>query len=89
MQQDYIQSTYKSNDTEEWLDRIWTRPIGYAWACLFRSLHVHPNVVTVLSMLIGASFGIALCPRLLPHGGTLRIRNEHRGDLSLGMGQLL
>ena len=48
MQQDYIQSTYKSNDTEEWLDRIWTRPIGYAWACLFRSLHVHPNVVTVL-----------------------------------------
>ena len=63
MQQDYIQSTYKSNDTEEWLDRIWTRPIGYAWACLFRSLHVHPNVVTVLSMLIGASSAL-----LFAHG---------------------
>lgn len=50
-----ITSTYKSNDTEEWLDRVWTRPIGYAWAKFFQRLHVHPNTVTVLSMIIGAS----------------------------------
>ena len=50
-----IKSTYKSDDTEEWLDRVWTRPIGYRWALFFKRLHVHPNVVTVLSMAIGAS----------------------------------
>lgn len=50
-----IQSTYKSNDTEEWLDTVWTRPIGYVWAKFFERLNIHPNVVTVLSMIIGAS----------------------------------
>lgn len=49
-----IQSTYKSNDTEEWLDRVWTRPIGYVWAKFFERLNIHPNTVTVLSMIIGA-----------------------------------
>ena len=24
-------STFKSNDTEEWLDVVFTRPIGYQW----------------------------------------------------------
>ena len=55
MMREEIRSTYKSNDTEEWLDRVWTRPIGYQWALLFKRLRVHPNVVTVLSMIIGAS----------------------------------
>lgn len=50
-----VKSTYKSNDTEEWLDRVWTRPIGYLWAKFFERLNVHPNTVTVLSMIIGAS----------------------------------
>lgn len=54
-----IKSTYKSQDTEEWLDRVFTRPIGYLWAKFFQRLGVHPNVVTVLSMIIGASS--ALC----------------------------
>jgi hypothetical protein len=55
MAKNNVQSTYKSKDTEEWLDRVWTRPIGYAWARFFEKLHVHPNAVTVLSMIIGAS----------------------------------
>ena len=54
MNKEHVKATYKSNDTEEWLDRVWTRPIGYRWALLFERLNVHPNVVTVLSMLIGA-----------------------------------
>lgn len=54
MKKETIKSTYKSNDTEEWLDKVWTRPIGYVWALFFKRLHVHPNVVTVLSMIIGA-----------------------------------
>lgn len=48
-----FQSTFKSNDTEEWLDTVWTRPIGYRWALLFNKYDVHPNTVTVLSMIIG------------------------------------
>ena len=50
-----IKSTYKSNDTEEWLDRVWTRPIGYQGALFFKRLDIHPNTVTILSMIIGAS----------------------------------
>ncbi len=50
-----VRQTYKSNDTEEWLDRVFTRPIGYLWARFFQSLGVHPNVVTVLSISIGVS----------------------------------
>ncbi len=50
-----IQQTYKSNDTEEWLDVVWTRPIGYQWARFFDALNVHPNTVTILSMFIGVA----------------------------------
>lgn len=49
-----IKSTYKSNDTEEWLDKVLTRPVGYRWALFFKYLHVHPNAITVLSMILGA-----------------------------------
>lgn len=48
-----IKSTYKSNDTEEWFDKVFTRPIGYMWAVLFRKLDIHPNTVTILSIIIG------------------------------------
>jgi phosphatidylglycerophosphate synthase len=50
-----IQQTLKSNDTEEWLDTVWTRPIGYQWARFFDALNVHPNTVTILSMIIGVA----------------------------------
>lgn len=50
-----VKSTYKSNETEEWLDRVFTRPIGYMWARLFARLGVHPNTVTMLSIFIGVS----------------------------------
>lgn len=50
-----IASTLKSNDTEEWLDTIWTRPIGYQWARFFNVLNIHPNTVTILSMVIGVA----------------------------------
>ena len=50
-----IQQTYKSNDTEEWLDVVWTRPIGYQWARFFNALNVHPNTVTIMSMVIGVA----------------------------------
>ncbi len=58
MSKENVKSTYKSDDTEEWLDRVWTRPIGYWWARLFERMNVHPNTVTVLSMIIGAGSSV-------------------------------
>ncbi len=48
-----IKSTFKSDDTEEWLDIVWTRPIGYQWARFFNHWGIHPNTVTILSMVLG------------------------------------
>lgn len=48
-----IRSAYKSEDTEEFLDRIFTKPLGYLWARLFMRLGWTPNRVTLLSMAIG------------------------------------
>lgn len=48
-----IKSTYKSNDTEEWFDKVFTRPIGYMWAVLsviisgFLSNYLHEQKNTV------------------------------------------
>ncbi len=53
-----IKSTFKSRDTEEWIDIVYTRPIGYAWALFFKRLNVHPNVVTGISMVLGAAAGV-------------------------------
>ena len=44
-----IEASFKSMDTEEFLDIYFNRPIGYAWALLFKKLKVHPNVVTIFS----------------------------------------
>lgn len=43
----------KSSDTEENIDRYFTRPLGWWWAKLFLRFDLHPNVVTLLSILLG------------------------------------
>ncbi len=57
-QQHDVSSTFKSQDTEEWLDIVFTRPIGYRWALFFNHFDIHPNTVTVLSMILGAAAGV-------------------------------
>ncbi len=52
-----IRSAYKSEDTEEFFDRIFTKPLGYLWALLFMRLGWTPNMVTILSMAIGFAGG--------------------------------
>lgn len=52
------QSTLKSSDTEETIDIFFYRPIGYRWALLFRRLGVHPNTVTIFSIILGVAAGI-------------------------------
>jgi len=51
-------STLKSQDTEEFIDIRFYRPIGYRWALLFARLGVHPNAVTLASMAIGIASGV-------------------------------
>lgn len=53
-----LQATFKSQDTEEWLDIHFTRPIGLMWANFFNRFDVHPNVVTLLSIVLGAAAGV-------------------------------
>lgn len=55
-------SSLKSPDTEEHIDLCFYRPIGFAWACLFRKLHISPNAVTIASIFIGVAAGICMYP---------------------------
>jgi hypothetical protein len=54
----HLNATFKSQDTEEWLDIYFTRPIGLLWAKFFRRFGIHPNVVTILSIILGALAGV-------------------------------
>lgn len=47
----------KSMDTEEHIDLAFYRPIGYAWACLAKKLHITPNVITIASIFLGLGAG--------------------------------
>ena len=53
-----LQASFKSNDTEEWLDVHFTRPIGLVFALFWNKLGVHPNVITILSIFLGIGAGI-------------------------------
>ena len=57
MQLNGLKASFKSMDTEEFLDIYFNRPIGYVWALFFRRLGVHPNVVTILSIILGVAAG--------------------------------
>ncbi len=52
-----IKETYKSKDTEEFLDKIFYRPIGYVLALTAKTFHITPNQVTVFSILVGVAGG--------------------------------
>lgn len=49
-------------DTEERIDLYFYRPIGFAWAYLFRKLGVRPNAITIASIFIGVAGGICFYP---------------------------
>ncbi len=48
-----LRASFKSNDTEEWLDVHFTRPIGLFFALIWKRLGVHPNVITIISIFLG------------------------------------
>ena len=49
----------KSLDTEEHIDLLFYRPIGYAWAKLAAKIGVTPNAITIASIFLGIGAGIA------------------------------
>ena len=52
-----IKTTYKSNYTEEFLDKIFYRPVGYLIAIASRLVRLTPNTITTLSILVGVAAG--------------------------------
>lgn len=57
LKRQYRQSL-KSLDTEENIDLAFYRPIGFAWAYLFRRIGITPNAVTIASIFLGVGAGI-------------------------------
>ena len=53
-----VTATYKSQDTEEWLDKVFTRPVGLLWARLFIRMGLTPNAVTLMSIVLGVAAGV-------------------------------
>ncbi len=62
-----LRMSFKSDDTEEWLDVHFTRPIGLAFALLWNRFGIHPNVITILSIFLGIAAGVMFCFPDLPH----------------------
>ena len=55
-----VEATYKSQDTEEWLDIVYTRPLGMLLARAYNRLDIHPNVVTIWGIFWGIIAGILI-----------------------------
>ncbi len=51
-------ATLKSSETEDWLDLHVIRPFCYYCALAFAKFDVHPNTVTIWSMIIGAASAV-------------------------------
>jgi hypothetical protein len=52
-----VESTYKSKDTEEIIDRFFFRPAGYGIAVVSEKLKLTPNTLTIFSIILGVIAG--------------------------------
>ena len=48
----------KSMDTEETIDLMFYRPVGFAWALLCAKIGITPNVITIASIFLGIGGGL-------------------------------
>lgn len=53
-----IEAIYKSKETEEWFDKVFTRPVGYVLTLLCAKLNIHPNVITIISIILGIAAAV-------------------------------
>jgi len=63
-------ATLKSTETEDWLDLHVIRPFCYYCAVVFAKFDIHPNTVTIWSMIIGAASAIFFGCGSFYYGGT-------------------
>ena len=66
-----FKATLKSSETEDWLDLHVVRPFCYYLAVFFAKFDVHPNTVTIWSMIIGAASAIFFGCASWYYGGTM------------------
>jgi hypothetical protein len=64
-------ATLKSTDTEDWLDLHVIRPFCYYCAVFFAKFDIHPNTVTIWSMIIGAASAVFFGCASFYYGGTM------------------
>ena len=57
-----VPASYKSIETEEPFDKIFTKPLGYLFTRFFIHIKWTPNMVTILSMFIGVAGGVMFYP---------------------------
>ncbi len=57
-----VPASYKSQDTEEPFDKVFTKPLGYLFTRFFIHIKWTPNMVTILSMFIGVAGGVLFYP---------------------------
>lgn len=48
-----LRNSIKSGDTEENIDIYFTRPLGLVLTLFYKALNIHPNVVTLIGIVIG------------------------------------
>jgi len=53
-----FKATLKSSETEDWLDLHVIRPFCYYCAVAFAKFDIHPNTVTIWSMVVGAASAV-------------------------------
>ncbi len=53
-----VEASLKSADTEEYIDLVFYRPVGYRWALLFNKMSISPNQVTIFSIFLGVAAGV-------------------------------
>lgn len=58
-----FEDSLKSIETENFLDRVFYRPIGYRIALVLSRTSVTPNVITIISIFIGIFAGMLLYPQ--------------------------
>lgn len=70
MSNEKYRATLKSAETEDWLDLHVIRPFCYHCAVFFAKFDIHPNTVTIWSMIIGAASAAFFGTASFYYGGT-------------------
>ncbi len=84
-----IAKTLKSAETEDWLDLHVIRPACYYLSVFFAKFDVHPNTVTILSMIVGAASCVFFASGSFYYAGTVGIVMNLIAIVLLMIGDLL